>query len=151
MKKEKERDLLDEYNSIVENEYDYVKLRDKKIKINWLRPGTQRKLGSIMSRYSEDDTLQYRCAAVCVLNDFFKIKLFYWFLWRWYFYVKQYLPSEVSEIFEVSKKKIQVADSLKNMVSLVEVRGMLKSQTMSLVESLVQKQTTEQHTPLKED
>lgn len=139
------------YNSIVENEADYVSLRGKKVGIKWIRPGTQRKLSNTMLKYKEDDTLQHRCAAICVLNSFFKILLFYPILWRWYFFVKEYSASEMYEIFEVSKKKVQQESSLKNMVLLIGVRDTLRQQTMISVESILQKLLSEQSTQSKED
>lgn len=139
------------YNSVVENETDYVNLRGKKVGIKWMHPGTQRKLSNIILKYKDDDTLQHRCAAVCVLNSFFKILFLYPILWRWYFFVKEYSANEMYEIFEVSKKKVQQESSLKNMVLLIGVRDTLKQQTMTSVESILQKLLSEQSTQSKED
>lgn len=147
MKKETEV----EYNSIVENEADIVVVRGRKVSIKWVHPGTQRKLSKVMVKYGSDDTLQYRCAAICVLNGYFKILFFYWFLWRWYFFVKGYAPEELKPIFELAKKKVQQETSLQNMVSLIAVKDTLKKQTMTSVESILQKLVSEQSTQSKGD
>lgn len=145
------KEIEKEYNSLVENDYDIVKLRGKSKKITWMHPGTQRKLSKIMIKYADDDTLQHRCAAACVLNGFFKILFFYPILWRWYFFVKGYTPDEMGAIFEMSKKKVQQQESLRNMVLLIGVKDTLRKQTMTSVESMLQKLVSEQPTQSKED
>lgn len=146
-----DKELEKEYNSLIENELDEVKVRDKSVKIAWMHPGTQRKLSKVMIKYAEDDTLQHRCAAICVLNGFFKIMFLYPILWRWYFFVKGYSPSELYPIFETAKKKVQQDESLRNMVLLIGVKDTLRKQTMISVESMLQKLLSEQSTQSKEE
>lgn len=140
------KEIEKEYNSLVENDKDVVYIGKDKFKIGWLRAGSQRKISDITTKYADDDTLQHRCAAVCVLNSFWKITLFYWIVWRWFFFVKEYLPSEMEAVFDLFKKKVQHETSLKNMVYLIGVRDTLKSQTMSSVEATLRKLASEQST-----
>ena len=140
------KEIEKEYNSLVEDEKDVVYVGKDKFKIGWLRAGAQRKISSIITKYSDDDTLQHRCAAICVLNSFWKITLFYWIVWRWFFFVKEYTSGEMASLLNLFKKKVQHEQSLRNMVSLIGVRDTLKSQTMSTVEATLQKLVSEQST-----
>mgnify|MGYP000113932552 FL=1 len=45
-----------------------------------------------------------KCAAAIVLNGYWKILFFYWFLWRWFFYVMQYSDEELLPLIETGKK-----------------------------------------------
>ena len=53
-----------------------------------------------------------KCAALMRLNGYWGIKLLYWWLWRWYYYVKQYNESELGEFIAECKKKVPVMDYL---------------------------------------
>ena len=139
-------DIEKELHSVVNDGVDLVNIRNKKYKIRWIKPGTQRKLSETITKYKDDDTLQYRCASLCILNNYFKILFFQWFLWRWFFFIKEYSPGEMKEVFEVSKKKIPQVESLLNMVLILGVTDMLKSQTMTFAKDFLQKQNTEQST-----
>ncbi|WP_052340671.1 hypothetical protein [Bacteroides sp. 14(A)] len=76
-------------NSIVENKKDIVKIRGRKFSISWMRNRTRRKVTDIFLEEKEEDKVSAKCAAALVLNGYFKIKFFYWLLWRWFYYVKQ--------------------------------------------------------------
>lgn len=41
------------------------------------------------------------------LNGYWKIKFLYPFLWRWFFYIKQYGDHELMKVIAVGKKKFQ--------------------------------------------
>lgn len=103
-----------ELNSIANNEKDVVMLHGRKIKIGWLRRGTIRKLTTIMLDAKTDakseSQITCKLAAATVLNGFFKIKFFYPFLWRWYYYIRQYHDSELLPIIEIGKKKVQLTE-----------------------------------------
>lgn len=135
-----------ELNSLIEDHKDKVKIGKKTYSIGWLKSGTQRKMSNAMVKYGDDDTMQYRCTAYIVLNNWIKIHLFAWILWRWFFYIKEYLPSDLAEAIEVSKKKVQLEESFKNMVHLLEVRDTRQMTTMTVVESIPRQQTSDQPT-----
>ena len=98
---EKEEALLD---SIVENSKDTVEIRGRKWHVAWMRNGTKRKVTHIMLTEKEDDKVNSKCAAAIVLNGYWKILFFYWFLWRWFFYVMQYSDEELLPLIETGKK-----------------------------------------------
>ena len=144
-------DIEKEYNSLVEDGADVVSIRGKKFKIRWMKAGTQRKVSDIITKYGDDDTVQYRCAAAFVLNNFWSILLFHWIYWRYMFYIKEYTFDELTPIIEISKKKIQLKESLRNMASLIGVMDTLSNQTITSVRSFLQGLASEQSTPSKED
>ena len=99
-----------ELSSIANDEKDIVGKR----KIGWLKRGALRKFTSVMidSKTDAKSESQVSCklAAIVVLNGFFKIKLFYPILWRWYYYIKQYDDSVLLPIIEMGKKKVQLTE-----------------------------------------
>ena len=94
-----------ELNSVTENKADIVELRGKKIQIKWMHPETLSKVSNLMLQEGNDNTIIHRCAALIVLNGFWKCHLFYWFVWRWFYYVKQYTSEELLPIINLAQKK----------------------------------------------
>ena len=84
--KEDEREL----SSIMNDEKTEVVFGKRKVKVGWLKRATLRKYSSIMVENAEESQVTCKLAAVIRLNGYFKLKLFYPFLWRWYYYIKQY-------------------------------------------------------------
>jgi hypothetical protein len=99
-----------ELSSIANNEKDLVGKR----KIGWLKRGALRKFTSVMidgkTDAKSESQVSCKLAAIVVLNGFFKIKLFYPLLWRWYYYIKQYDDSVLLPIIEMGKKKVQLTE-----------------------------------------
>ena len=102
--KQPSKEAQDELNSIIENLPDYAKIRNKTYKIKWLHAGTVRKINQIILKEGNDAVANYQTAACIILNGFLKIKLFYPFLWRWFYYVKQYSEADLTEVLAVGKK-----------------------------------------------
>lgn len=50
-----------------------------------------------------------KCIAAAKLNGYFKIKFFWWILWRWYAYVRAYTDTELNEAIKLIKKKVDLA------------------------------------------
>ena len=134
------------YDSIVEDSKDEILVGKKKYKIGWLKPGTRRRMSHTIIKYSNDDTLEYRCASIALLNGFFAIKLFQWFLWRWFFYIKEYSSKDLAPIIEISKKKATQTELYQNMAYLIGVRDTLIKTNLTAVESILQKQDSEHST-----
>lgn len=51
----------------------------------------------------------HKCLAAARLNGYFKIKLFWSILWRWYAYVRAYTDIELTQAVSLIKKKTDVA------------------------------------------
>lgn len=75
-------------------------------------------------RFVRERKVTAKCAAAIVLNGFFRIRLLWWLVWRWFFYVRQYTDEEFAPLIVELKKK---ADSertafLVNTTFLIDVR-----------------------------
>ena len=93
--------------SVVENEKTEVEVRGRKMYVGWMHPATADWISSLMVKDGDDDKVLAKCAALIRLNGFWKCHLFYWFVWRWYYYVRQYTSQEMMPLFEVAQKKTQ--------------------------------------------
>lgn len=74
-----------------------------------------------------------KVAALIVLNGFFKIKLLYWFVWRWYFFVRQYKAEQLMPIIEEGKKKLPQIGFLMNTTLIANMRDTIKAMTRAEV------------------
>jgi len=113
-----------ELNDIIEDAPAVVTLRNKQVKIHWLKAGTLRKITDIEMRIPANDEnaskeeifhnrgleLQRNTkkVAAILLNDYWKIKLFWGLKWTWMYYVKQYSERELMPILVEAKKKVDV-------------------------------------------
>ena len=104
-----------ELNKVVLDSVDIVDVRDKKFKVRWLRAEALERMTDVMlkevkkSKEGQDistSKIPCKCVALIVLGRFFKIKLFYWFLWRWYYYVREYGTHELFPVVEMAQKKM---------------------------------------------
>lgn len=59
--------------------------------------------------------LAVKAASCIILNDFFKIKFFHWFFWRWLLYVRQYNDMQLAMIIIEGQKKSPVEAFLTGM------------------------------------
>lgn len=91
--------------SVVENEKDYVVVRGKKFGVGWLHPAIADWISALMSKNGDENKFLSKCAALIRLNGFWRCHLFYWLVWRWYYYVRQYSAAELTPLFEVAQKK----------------------------------------------
>ena len=138
----------------VESQRDYVSLRDndatvvpvlgtkKKYKIRWLKNGQINKLSRLLIRKSDtdekdgqndspldavlDDTkLACKAAAIYILDGYWKLKFRYWFLWRWFYYIRQYDNDQLQPILDTGKKKVPLTQFLLTTMSLTEAKATL--------------------------
>jgi len=60
-----------------------------------------------LEKMSVKSTEPHQAAAYIILNNFFKIKLFHWILWRYLYYIKEYNYGDLFLLLLEGKKKIQ--------------------------------------------
>ena len=157
----------------VESQRDYVSLRDndativpvlgtrKKYKIRWLKNGQINKLSRLLIRKSDtdekdgqnespldavlDDTkLACKAAAIYILDGYWKLKFRYWFLWRWFYYIRQYDNEQLQPLLEAGKKKVPLTQFLLTTMSLTEARVTLISMRTEEVERILQERASVQ-------
>ena len=150
---------------------EYLSLRDnnptivhidgskKEYKVRWLRNSQLEKLSRLLVHKKDNDNedsesidvldeivddakLACKTAAIYLLDGFFKLK-FYWFLWRWFYYVKEYSAIQLMEILDVGKKKIPLTQFFLLTMSLTEARGTLMMMTTREAERILQEQRME--------
>lgn len=81
-----------------------------------------------------------------VLNGYFKIKFFYWFLWRWFYYVKQYLEIELHPLIDEGKKKVRAEDYYINTIFLIGMKDTMIAMTREEAERFRQELSSGQRT-----
>lgn len=93
--------------SVTKNYADVVEVRGRKFKVKWMHPATADMITCLMLKKGNDSKILSQGAALIVLNGFWKSHLFYWLLWRWFYYIKQYNSEELTPLFEMAQKKTQ--------------------------------------------
>lgn len=93
-------------NAIYDAKPEEVMFLGSKRKVGWITNGTQRKFSDITLTEKNVHKANCKVAAVILLNNIWKIRLFYWLLWRWYYYVKDINVTEVLRLVDAAKKKV---------------------------------------------
>lgn len=91
---------------LAETPTEYI-FRGKKKKLGWLHNGTTRKFTHIEMSEKDQWKKRVKQCAVVQLNNVWKIRFCYWFLWRYYFYILDLDVWEVLNVLNIAKKKIQ--------------------------------------------
>ena len=157
----------------LESQKNYVSLRDndativsvygtkKKYKIRWLKNGQIDKLSRLLIRKGDtddkdkeqdspldavinDSRLACKAAAIYILDGYWKLKFRYWFLWRWFYYIRQYDNAQLQPILEEGKKKVPLTQFLLTTMSLTGVRDTLMSMRTEEAERTLQELATAQ-------
>lgn len=150
----------------VESQREYVSLRDndativpilgtsKKYKIRWLKNGQIDKLSRLLIRKADtddkdnqespldavidDSKLACKAAAIIVLDGYWKIKFRYWYLWRWFYYIRQYDNVQLQQLLEEGKKKIPLMQFLMTTMCLTGAKATLMSMRTEEAERTLQ-------------
>jgi hypothetical protein len=134
-----ERELL----SVVDNEAEYVEVRGKRFKFRDLNNHARHQITRIMlSKRGSELAVGVKCLAAARLNGYFKIKLFYKFLWRWYYFVKQYKDSELTDAIALIKKKVAPEAYFVNTTLLIGIKDTVMMMNRAEVSAMLQEQAT---------
>ena len=170
MKKEEEEkveqpsyDAQQIYLSLINNDAEEVEIlrTKKKYKIRWLKNGQLEKLtrlllhkksideqkttgSEVFDEIYEDTKLACKAAAIIVLDGYWKLKFRYWYLWRWFYYVRQYDNIQLQKILEVGKKKVPLNQFYATIMSLTEAKDTLMRMRAKEVESILHAQNMAQ-------
>ena len=99
-----------ELEAVVDNKKEYAAIRGRRVGFRALNRWGLHKISRIMIGEKEDElAINCKCVAAARLNGYFKIKLFWWFLWRWYAYIRNYTDIELTEAINLIKKKAEIA------------------------------------------
>lgn len=107
----------------VENETEYIEIRNKRFSFRDLTGWAKHKITKILLNENGDEfAVSCKCIAAARLNSYFAIKLFWFILWRWYYYIKNYTDSELVEAVALIKKKVAPGSYLLNTTLLIGMR-----------------------------
>jgi len=151
----------------VEAQRNYASIRDndativgilgtkKKYKIRWLKNGQIDRLSRLLIRKGdtdnedgkkdnaldailEDSKLACKAAAIIILDGYWKLKFRYWFLWRWFYYIRQYDNVQLQELLDEGKKKIPLMQFLLTTTSLTGARATLMNMRTEEADHILQ-------------
>ena len=151
------------YASIRDNDATVVGIlgTKKKYKIRWMKNGQIDRLSRLLIRKSatdeedgtrdnpldavlEDSKLACRAAAIIILDGYWKLKFRYWYLWRWFYYVRQYDNVQLQDLLDEGKKKVPLAPFLMTTISLTGARATLMNMRTEEAERILREHAMEQ-------
>lgn len=86
----------------------------------------------------EDTKIASKAAAIYLTPGYWKRKLTYWFLWRWFYYIKQYDLDQLQPILSVGFNNTNYIDFLKVMSILVNQKTTQMRMTRQEAEKVMQ-------------
>ena len=157
----------------VEEQREYASLRDNdatvvqilgtrtKYRIRWLKNGQIDRLSRLLIRKGdtddkdgtkdspldaimEDSKLACKAAAIYILDGYWKLKFRYWYLWRWFYYIRQYDNIQLQGILDEGKKKVPLMQFLMSIMSLTGARVTLMNMRTEEAERTLQGLASEQ-------
>ena len=157
----------------VEEQREYVTMRDndatvvpilgtkKKYKIRWLKKGQIEKLSRLLIRKGDTDNedgandspldairddakLTCKAAAIYILDGYWKLKFRYWYLWRWFYYIRQYDDIQLQEILMTGQKKTPVEPFLIATMLLTGAKATLMNMRTEEADRILRAQASEQ-------
>ena len=151
------------YASIRDNDATVVTIlgTKKKYKIRWLKNGQIDKLSRLLIRKGdtddkdgekdnaldqiiEDSKIACKAAAIYILDGFWKLKFRYWFLWRWFYYIRQYDNVQLQALLDEGKKKVPLEAFLMTTMSLTGAKATLMSMRTEEAEATLRELATAQ-------
>lgn len=145
------------YASIRDNDATIVSIlgTKKKYKIRWLKNAQIDKLSRLLIRKGDtdnedakkdnpldaiiDDTkIACKSAAIYILDGYWKLKFRYWYLWRWFYYVRQYDNVQLQGILDEGKKKVPLTPFLLTTMSLTGAKATLMNMRTEEAERILQ-------------
>lgn len=148
------------YMSMVNNDAEEVTIlrTKKKYKIRWLKNGQLEKLtrlllhkktidedettgSGVMDAILEDAKLACKASAIIILDGYWKLKFNYWWLWRYFYYIKQYDNIQLEPLLLVGKKKVPQIQFLRSIMLLTEAKDSLMRMRAKEVEATLQEQS----------
>ena len=153
-----------EYKSLVDNDATIIRIRDKKYELHWLKKGQIAKLGRVLidkkdttnddsaamselDKVVSDGKKACKAAAIYLLDGYWKLRLCYWFLWRWFYYIRQYDDIELREVLEEGKKKVPLQQFLLTTMSLTGAGDTLMMMRTEEAERILRELNSAQPSP----
>ena len=151
------------YVSIRDNDATVVSIlgTNKKYKIRWLKNGQIDRLSRLLIRKGDTDNedgtndspldailddskLACKAASIYILDGYWKLRFRYWYLWRWFYYVRQYDNVQLQAILDEGKKKLPLTQFLMSTMSLTGAKATLMNMRTEEAEHILQELASEQ-------
>ena len=132
------------YNEVIEDIPEVVTMNGKRYKIRALTNGLVRRLTDLTINEKDESKVTTKSVAMIVLRKWWKIKLFYPILWRWYYYIKEIPEHEMNAVIETSKKKLPVESYYRNTILLIGIKDTAMAMTREEVNHFLQEHRGEQ-------
>lgn len=151
------------YVSIRDNDATVVSIlgTNKKYKIRWLKNGQIDRLSRLLIRKGDTDNedgtndspldailddskLACKAAAIYILDGYWKLRFRYWYLWRWFYYIRQYDNVQLQAILDEGKKKLPLTQFLMSTMSLTGAKATLMNMRTEEAEHILQELASEQ-------
>lgn len=97
---------------------------------------------SAMDEVLQDTKLACKAAAIYVTRGYFRLKLKYWFLWRWFYYIRQYDNVQLQPILSAGVGSTPYLDFLKTMSLLANQKTTQLRMTSREAEKVMQELAT---------
>jgi len=148
--------------SLMYNEKDSVMIRNKKVCLRWINGHATEKVTRIMLSKEErtadgypvsEGKIACKCAAALRLNGYWKIRLAWWALWRWYYYVRQYQEFELIPLIDLAQKKTPVLPYFyltTSLTALKETRMNMTREEMAREKKTAQSPTPQEQSAVKD-
>ncbi len=152
-----------EYVSLRDNSATVAHIRNKKYKLRWAKNGQISRLSKLLLAgktrdenptteeifrdIEQSSKLSCKAAAIYILDGYWRCKFKYWFLWRWFYYVRQYDDSDLQEVLEVGKKKVPLQQFCVTIMSLTEAKDTLMMMRTREAERILRELSMEQPSP----
>lgn len=85
-----------------------------------------------------DDKLACKVAAAIVLRGFFTMRLKWWWLWRWFYYVRQYEAEQLMPLLSAGIEALPYSDAVETFSLLNSQRDILLHMTMAEVQKTME-------------
>ena len=116
--------------SVTHNYPDKVQVRNTTYNVRWMHPATCDRITCLIHKDGNDNKIISQAAALIVLGGFWKTHLFYWILWRWFYYIKQYSAAELTPIVETAQKKTAREEAMAFLSAMMLVHGLSDAKKM---------------------
>lgn len=142
-------DLQRLLDAVMEETPSKVEFMGKERSIGWLHNGTIRKFSHIMISDENIMRRSVKLVTVVLLNNIWKIRFFYAFVWRWLYYIKDVGQDDMLRVIDVGKKK--VPQEIFYLLTILQTAMMDTMMTMTSKEAKVSQaeQSGEQSTLLE--
>lgn len=132
-----ERELF----GVAENETEYAVVRNKRMAFRDLCGWARHKITKITLGNGDEYAVPCKCLAAARLNGYFSIKLLWWILWRWYYFVRRYTDSELVEAVALIKKKVAPGSYLLVTTLLIGMRETMMQMNRAEVSATLQERS----------